>query len=75
MPQTYFLGNDLDYYTFWSTTDNLSVFVEKVNDFFEKKIDFPKIQTGGSNFKINLSSSQIKRIEKIYIKDFKLINR
>ncbi len=75
LPQTYFLGNDLDYYTFWSTTDNLSIFVEKVNDFFEKKIDFPKIQTGGSNFKINLSSPQIKKIEKIYIKDFMLINR
>ena len=75
LPQTYFLGNDLDYYTFWSTTDNLSLFVEKVNDFFEKKIDFPKIQTGGSNFKINLSSPQIKKIEKIYIKDFMLINR
>ena len=75
LPQTYFLGNDLDYYTFWSTTDNLSIFVEKVNDFFEKKIDFPKIQTGGSNFKINLSSPQIKKIEKIYIKDLKLINR
>ena len=75
LPQTYFLGHDLDYYTFWSTTDNIAIFVEKVNDFFNRKIDFPKIQTGGGNFKISLSSSQLKKIEKIYINDFKFINR
>ena len=75
LPQSYFLGNDLNYYSFWSTTENIGIFVEKVNDFFERKIDFPKIQTGGGNFQINLSNVQIKKIEKIYIKDFKLIYR
>ena len=75
LPQSYFLGNDLNYYSFWSTTDNIGMFVEKVNDFFERKIDFPKIQTGGGNFQINLSNFQIKKIEKIYSEDFQLIYR
>ena len=75
LPQSYFLGNDLNYYSFWSTTENIGIFVEKVNDFFERKIDFPKIQTGGGNFQINLSNFQIKKIEKIYIRDFQLIYR
>jgi len=75
LPQSYFLGNDLNYYSFWSSTDNIDIFVEKVNDFFERKIDFPKIQTGGGNFQINLSNFQINKIEKIYIDDFQLIYR
>ena len=75
LPQVYFLGEDLNYYTFWSTTEKLSFFAEQVNDFFSRKIIFPKIQTGGSDIKIKLTSSQISKIEKIYIKDFKLIQK
>ena len=75
LPQVYFLGEDLNYYTFWSTTEDLSFFVEQVNDFFSRKINFPKIQTGGSDIKIKLTNSQISRIEKIYSKDFKLIQK
>ena len=75
LPQVYFLGEDLNYYTFWSTTEELSFFAEQVNDFFSRKIIFPKIQTGGSNFKIKLTKSQISKIEKIYAKDFKLIQK
>ena len=36
LPQVYFLGEDLNYYTFWSTTEEISFFAEKVNDFFSK---------------------------------------
>ena len=75
LPQVYFLGEDLSYYTFWSTTENLSFFVEQVNDFFSRKINFPKIQTGGSDIKIKLTNSQISKIKKIYAKDFKLIQK
>ena len=50
-------------------------FVEQVNDFFSRKIIFPKIQTGGSDIKIKLTKSQISKIEKIYAKDFKLIQK
>ena len=75
LPQVYFLGEDLSYYTFWSTTEDLSFFVEQVNDFFSRKINFPKIQTGGSDIKIKLTKSQISKIEKIYAKDFKLIQK
>ena len=75
LPQVYFLGEDLSYYTFLSTTEDLSFFVEQVNDFFSRKINFPKIQTGGSDIKIKLTKSQISKIEKIYAKDFKLIQK
>ena len=75
LPQVYFLGEDLSYYTFWSTTEEISFFAEKVNDFFSRKIIFPKIQTGGSDIKIKLTSLQINKIEKIYAKDFKLIQK
>ena len=75
LPQVYFLGEDLNYYTFWSTTEDLSFFVEQVNDFFSRKINFPKIQTGGGDIKIKLTKSQISKIEKIYAKDFKLIQK
>ena len=75
LPQVYFLGEDLSYYTFWSTTEEISFFAEKVNDFFSRKIIFPKIQTGGSDIKIKLTKSQISKIEKIYAKDFKLIQK
>mgnify|MGYP001304717130 CR=1 FL=1 len=75
LPQVYFLGEDLNYYTFWSTTEDLSLFVEQVNDFFSRKINFPKIQTGGSDIKIKLTNSQISKIKKIYAKDFKLIQK
>jgi len=75
LPQVYFLGEDLDYYTFWSTTEEVDLFAEKVNDFFSRKIIFPKIQTGGNDIKIKLTNSQISKIEKIYSKDFKLIQK
>ena len=75
LPQVYFLGEDLSYYTFWSTKEEISFFAEKVNDFFSRKINFPKIQTGGSDIKIKLTKSQISKIEKIYAKDFKLIQK
>ena len=75
LPQVYFLGEDLSYYTFWSTTEEISFFAEKVNDFFSRKIIFPKIQTGGSDIKLKLTSLQINKIEKIYAKDFKLIQK
>ena len=75
LPQVYFLGEDLSYYTFWSTTEEIGFFAEKVNDFFSRKIIFPKIQTGGSDIKLKLTSLQINKIEKIYAKDFKLIQK
>ena len=43
--------------------------------FFSRKVIFPKIQTGGSDIKLKLTSLQINKIEKIYAKDFKLIQK
>ena len=75
LPQTYFLGTSLNYYSFWNLVDEINIFEEKVNDFFQKKFKFPSIQTGGKQFKVSLTNIQIERIEKIYLKDYKLINK
>ena len=73
LPQTYFLGNDLKYYTIVANTENIYEFEKKVNSFFEKRIKFPKIQTGGNKFNLELNKSQLNKIENIYIQDFNLL--
>ena len=75
LPQTFFLGNDLSYYTFWSDVNNLELFEEKVNNFFGKKIKFPKIQTGGHELKVKLNYLQLERVKKIYQSDYHLISQ
>ena len=75
LPQTFFLGNDLNYYTFWSDVNNIELFEEKVNNFFGKKIKFPKIQTGGHEFKVKLNYLQLERVKKIYQSDYHLISQ
>ena len=72
LPQNFFLGNDLSYFTFYSDVENIQYFENRVNNFFGKKIEFPKIQTGGNSFKVELSKKQLNLIEKIYEDDFKL---
>jgi len=72
LPQNYFLGKDINYFSIISNTNNIKIFEEKVNDFFGKRVSFPHLQTGGSDIDINVSALQIKRIEKIYQEDFEL---
>ena len=72
LPQSFFLGEDLDYYSFYADVKNVKFFKDKVNEFFEKKIEFPVLQTRGKEFDVKLTNSQIDRISKIYEKDFKL---
>ena len=74
LPQNYFLGKNLNYYSFYETTKNIKLFAEKINDFFGKKIDFPTLQTGGKNLNINLTQKQLKRLGKIYDDDFQIFN-
>ena len=74
LPQYYFLGNELKYYSFYSDVSKIELFEQKVNEFFEKKIKFPKIQIGGNNIEISLTKKQILLIEKIYSMDFELYN-
>lgn len=72
LPQNFFLGDNLEYYTFYTDVNNTKIFEDKVNEFFGKKIKFPKLQTGGKEIKIKLNNAQLDRISKIYAKDFKL---
>jgi len=73
LPQSFFLGNDLNYYDFYSDVENIFKFEKKVNNFFQKKIVFPKIQTGGNNYKSKLSDLQVDRLKKIYKNDYFLL--
>ncbi len=73
LPQTFFLGNDLKYYTIVGNIKNIYKFEKMVNSFFEKKIKFPKIQTGGNTFDLKLDKSQLDKIKKIYNQDFDLL--
>ena len=72
LPQNFFLGNDLEYYTFYADVNNTIIFEDEVNKFFGKKIKFPKLQTRGKETKIKLNNAQLDIIRKIYAKDFEL---
>ncbi len=72
LPQSFFLGDDLNYFTFYANVKNIKFFKDKINDFFGRRIEFPKLQTGGKEFDVNLNNSQLNRISKIYAKDFEL---
>lgn len=74
LPQTFFLGNDLGYYDFYANVNNISIFEKKINEFFNKNIKFPRIQTGGKDYNINLNSFQVNKINKIYKADFDFIS-
>ena len=70
LPQYFFLGDTLSYYSFYTDMKNIKFFENSVNSFFGKKIEFPKLQTGGKNYMVNLTNKQKKRIQNIYQKDF-----
>ena len=74
LPQTYSLGNNLNYYTFYSDVNDIKFFEQKVNDFFGKKIKFPKIHKSQKKLNINLTNLQINKIKKIYSDDYNLIS-
>ncbi len=73
LPQSYWLGDNLEYFTIISNISNMKIFIDGVNNFFQKKIEFPKIQTGGTNKEITLTNSQISKLKKIYALDYDLI--
>ncbi len=74
LPQTYWLGEDLNYFTIKADIKNLKPFVAGINNFFDKNIEFPQIQTGGKEFKIKLKLDQKNKIKKIYSSDYDLVN-
>ena len=73
LPQTYWLGNNLKYFTIVSNVKNLKTFVDGVNNFFQNKVEFPRIQTGGNKKRIKLDQNQIKKLKKVYFDDYELI--
>ena len=73
LPQSYWLGDDLKYFTIVSNISNMEIFINGVNNFFQSKIDFPRIQTGDIGENIDLTNSQITKLKKIYYSDYDLI--
>jgi len=73
LPQNYWLGDNLNFFNIIGEVSNIKSFANKINNFFNKKIHFPKIQTGGKEFSISLDVDQIKKIKKIYSNDYDLI--
>jgi len=73
LPQSYWLGSDLRYFTIVSNISNMENFINGVNNFFQNKVEFPRIQTGGADENITLTDSQIIKLKKIYSSDYDLI--
>ena len=73
LPQSYWLGSDLRYFTIVSNISNMETFINGVNNFFQSKVEFPRIQTGGADENITLTDSQIIKLKKIYSSDYALI--
>ena len=73
LPQSYWLGNNLKYFTIVSNISNMEAFINGVNNFFDNKVEFPRIQTGGNEKNINLTGNQISKLKKIYSSDYDLI--
>jgi len=73
LPQSFFLGNNLDYFNIIGEVENINLFEKKVNSFFGKKIKFPQIQKGGKEFSIKLNTAQKEKVKKIYAQDFELL--
>jgi hypothetical protein len=73
LPQNYWLGDNLNFFNIIGDVSNIENFTKEINNFFDKKISFPKIQTSGKEFIISLNIDQIKKIKKIYSNDYDLI--
>ena len=73
LPQSYWLGSDLRYFTIVSNISNMETFINGVNNFFQNEVEFPRIQTGGADENITLTDSQIIKLKKIYSSDYDLI--
>ena len=67
------MGEDLSYYDCCANVNDIKKFELFINSFFEKNIDFPKIQTGGKEQRIFLNDKQIHRIKLIYKEDYNLL--
>ena len=73
LPQNYWLGNDLSYFNIIGITSNIKTFEQKINNFFGQDKKFPKIQTGGKEFVLELNTYQITKVKKIYTDDYSLL--
>ena len=74
LPQSYFLGSNLNYFTNVYKMDQMKIFEQHLNNFFGLKNKIQNLQSK-RNIKIKLLKNQIKQIEEIYKNDFTLLKK
>ena len=74
LPQVFFLGYNINYFNFYCDVDKIEKFANYINNFFDQKISFPKIQTGSTKEEIHLNKNQINKLNEIYKEDYKFIS-
>ena len=63
----------MSYFNIIGITSNIKTFEQKINNFFGQDRKFPKIQTGGKEFVLELNTYQITKVKKIYTNDYSLL--
>ena len=74
LPQSYFLGNNLRYFTNVYKINEMKLFEKKLNNFFSLKNKIQILQSK-RNGRIKLLNNQIKKLEKVYKNDFTLLEK
>ena len=75
LPQSFFLGDDPNYFNIKASIKNLKFLEEYLNHFFQKNLTLPRIQDGGgSEGEIILTKEQKNAIREIYKLDYKFIS-
>ena len=75
LPQYYFLGEDLSYFTHIYKMNEIHLFYNTLLNYFnvKNKINIPHLQTGRSK-KITLTKTQINKVKSIYKTDYILLD-
>lgn len=74
IPQNYFLGNNLKYYTHIYTLQTLNLLKYEINKFFNSEIDFPHLQKNKKDKTTVLTKYQISKLMDIYAEDYNILH-
>lgn len=74
LPQSFFLGSDLSYFTNVYKIRDLKLFEDQINNFFNAKLTIPHLQNKKMK-QIQLSKKQLEKLHGIYCDDFILLKK
>ncbi len=75
LPQSFFIGKDLDYFDICCCTNTLDIFEKAINSFFKREIKFPRVKSNSSHLSLELSKHQLKKLSCIYEDDISLFEK